>query len=192
MKIMSIVAAFSLAAVSASAHAPAFEGTNSNGEPVKLSDFAGKIVVLEWTNPDCPFVKKFYGAGKMQELQKAYTEKGVVWLTIASSAPGKQGHYDAAAWNQMIADKGIASTAVIPDPDGVIGRAYGARTTPHMFVIGADGEIAYQGAMDDKPSTESADIAGAKNYVAAALDELIAGQPVSHAASQPYGCSVKY
>lgn len=172
--------------------APEFTGKDSRGNAVKLSDYKGKLVVLEWTNPDCPFVKKHYGSKNMQQLQKTYTDRGVVWLTVCSSADGKQGNYSADEWTKRIADEGISSTAVLLDPDGAIGHAYGAKNTPHLFIVAADGNLAYQGAIDDKPSTDADDIKGAHNYVSAALDELLAGKPVSAPLTKAYGCGVKY
>ncbi len=172
--------------------APEFTGTDTQGKTHKLSDFKGKVVVLEWTNHECPFVKKFYSVGKMQELQKTYTDKGVVWLNIVSSAEGKQGHVTPEQANAIMTEKKFASTAKLLDPTGEIGKLYGAKTTPHMFVINKDGTLAYMGAIDDKKSTDSEDIAGAKNYVAAALDAVLAGSPVVVASTTPYGCSVKY
>ncbi len=148
--------------------------------------------MLEWINHGCPFVKKHYGSGNMQKLQKEYTAKGVVWLSVASSAPGKEGYMKADAWNKAIVDKKSVATAVLLDPDGVVGRAYGAKTTPHMFVIDAQGNVAYKGAIDDRPSTDTADVPGAKNYVRAALDSVLAGKPVETASTTPYGCGVKY
>jgi peroxiredoxin len=172
--------------------APSFTGTDSNGKTHALASFQGKTVVLEWFNPECPFVRKHYGSGNMQKLQKAYTAKGVVWLTIASSAPGKQGYLDAAKGNAVIKDLGAAQTVLILDSAGTIGKAYGAKTTPHMFVVDAKGTVVYAGGIDDRPSTDQADVPGAKGYVQTALDEVLAGKPVTIASSQPYGCSVKY
>ncbi len=149
-------------------------------------------MVLEWFNPQCPFVGKHYGSGHMQALQKEWTGKGVVWLTIDSSAPGKQGYLDAARARELAKERGLSSTALLLDPEGKVGRAYAAKTTPHMFVIDKAGTVAYAGGIDDKPSTDQADLAAAKNFVAAALGELVAGRPVTVASSQPYGCSVKY
>lgn len=174
------------------AEAPSFELKDPGGNVVRLSDFAGRTVVLEWTNMDCPFVKKHYKPGNMQKLQATYGEKDVVWLVICSSAPGKQGHYSGAEWMKIIEEKGIAATAVLLDEEGAVGRAYGASNTPHLFIVGADGKLVYQGAIDDKPSTESDDIAKSHNYVAAALDEILAGRPVSQPLTKAYGCSVKY
>ena len=157
-----------------------------------LSAFKGKFVVLEWTNYDCPFVKKHYDSGNMQKLQKAYTEKGVVWLSVNSSAEGKQGNYAPERWNELIKEKGVAATAVLLDPDGTVGKMYGAKSTPHVFVINPEGVVIYKGAIDDKPSVDPESLKDAKNYVAAALDAAMAGKPVETPATQAYGCSVKY
>ena len=148
--------------------------------------------MLEWWNPECPFVGKHYGSGNMQRLQKEWTAKGVVWLTVNSSAAGQQGHVDGPRAMSLMSERHGASTAVLLDPTGAVGRAYGAKTTPHMFVIDAKGTVVYAGGIDDKPSTDTADVATAKNYVAAALAEVTAGRPVTVASSQPYGCGVKY
>ncbi len=172
--------------------APDFTAADSNRKNHTLASYKGKIVVLEWLNHQCPFVKKHYGSGHMQELQKTYTGKGVIWLSVISSAPGKQGYLTPEEANSVTKDKGAAPTAVLLDPQGAVGKLYGAKTTPHMFIINADGVLVYNGAIDDTPSTDLADIAAAKNYVQSALDELLAGKPVSEATSQPYGCSVKY
>ena len=172
--------------------APAFTLTDSNGQPRSLADFKGRTVVLEWWNYQCPFVGKHYGSGNMQRLQKEWTAKGVVWLTISSSAAGKQGYVDGARANALMKEKGGAQTAVLLDHDGKVGRAYGAKTTPHLFVIDARGTLVYEGGMDDKPSTDQADIATAKSYIVAALAEVTAGKPVTTPTSLPYGCSVKY
>jgi peroxiredoxin len=172
--------------------APAFTLTDSNGRTHSLSDLRGKIVVLEWWNYQCPFVGKHYGGGNMQKLQKTWTSRGVVWLTVSSSAPGKQGYVDGPKANALMKEKGGAPTAILLDHDGTVGRAYGARTTPHMFVIDKTGTLVYEGGIDDKPSTDLADLATANNYVEAALEEVSAGRPVSTPTSEPYGCSVKY
>jgi len=172
--------------------APAFTATDSNGKTHSLSDFAGKTVVLEWTNHDCPFVKKFYKAGKMQELQRAATADGVVWLSVISSAPGKEGHVTGAAANKLTTDRNAAPTAVLLDEKGTVGNLYGAKTTPHFFIVNSAGVVAYAGAIDSIKSTDSADIASATNYVAQALGELKAGKAVSIPSTQAYGCSVKY
>lgn len=172
--------------------APAFTATTSNGETLTLASLKGKTVVLEWTNHDCPFVKKFYEPGEMQRLQAEAAQAGVVWVSIISSAPGKQGHVTAEAANKLTADRKASPAHVVLDEAGVIGKAYGAKTTPHMFVINAEGMLVYAGAIDDKPSTKSADIAGAKNYVTAALADIKAGRPVATPSTKAYGCSVKY
>jgi len=172
--------------------APDFTLTDTKGVSHKLSDFKGKVVVLEWINLGCPYVKGQYGGKNMQGLQKAYGAKDVVWLSICSSATGEQGYYSAADWNAKIAEHGIAATAVLIDEPGTVGKLYGAKTTPHMYVVAADGTLAYNGAIDSANSTKPSDIAGATNYVAAAVDALLAGKPVATTATKPYGCGVKY
>ena len=174
------------------APAPNFTAVDSNGKNHNLSDFKGKTVVLEWTNHDCPFVKKHYETNNMQKLQKSATAQGVIWLSIISSAPGQQGFVNGAKANELTKSRNAAPTAVILDPDGKLGRLYGARTTPHMFVIAPNGNLAYMGAIDDKPSANKDDVATAKNFVAEALSAIKAGKPVAVATTQPYGCSVKY
>ncbi len=169
-----------------------FELIDTLGKTHKLSDYKGKFVVLEWVNHGCPFVKKHYGAKNMQALQKRAVDSGAIWLSICSSAAGQEGTMTTEEWNKTIASTGTSATAVLLDGDGKVGMAYGARTTPHMFVVSPEGAIIYKGAIDDKPTADPADIPGAKNYVAAALDEAMAGQPVTMASSEPYGCSVKY
>jgi peroxiredoxin len=193
-----VLASFAAAAGTAGAAgvvgqpAPAFTASDSDGKTRSLDEFKGKLVVLEWWNPGCPFVGKHYGSGNMQTLQREWTAKGIVWLTVNSSAPGQQGYMNAAEANATMKEKGGAPTAVLLDPAGTIGRAYGAKTTPHMFVIDRTGILAYAGGIDDKPSTDQADVPTARNYVAAALEALTAGKPVITKASQPYGCGVKY
>ncbi len=172
--------------------APDFSAADSNGKTVKLSDYRGKIVVLEWTNDGCPYVQKHYKSGNMQALQKDAAAKGIVWLTIISSEPGAQGYVNGAGANQLTASRGAAPAAVLLDPEGTAGHLYDARTTPHMFIVGKDGTLAYMGGIDDKPTTDVADIKTAKNYVRIALDEVMAGKPVAEAVTRPYGCSVKY
>ena len=172
--------------------APAFTGTDTNGNTINLSDYAGKTVVLEWTNPKCPFVEKHYGSGNMQSLQKKYTAQDVVWLSINSSAEGKEGNMNAADANQVISEAGAAPTAYILDPTGEIGRLYDARTTPDMFVINGEGTLVYAGAIDSNDSFKPETIEGATNYVAAALDALAEGKPIETAQTKPYGCGVKY
>jgi peroxiredoxin len=172
--------------------APAFTGTDTNGTRHALADYKGKWVVLEWHNQGCPYVGKQYGSGNMQKTQKEWTSKGVVWLTVISSAPGTQGYVTAPQADAYVRDKHASPTAVLLDPTGAIGRAYEAKTTPHMFVIDPHGVLVYNGAMDDKPTTDLEDVPGAKNYVSAALTEAMAGKPVTVATTRPYGCSVKY
>ncbi len=172
--------------------APDFSGISADGKTVKLSDYAGKTVVLEWSNPGCPFVKKFYNSEAMQKQQAAAKAKGVVWLTINSGAEGNQGSLDATSSKALIAEQKIASAAYLLDKEGAIGHLYGAKTTPHMFVIDAKGVLAYAGAIDDKASTDSADIVGATNYVDAALAALMAGKTPEVTNTQSYGCPVKY
>lgn len=172
--------------------APDFTLTDTYGNQHKLSSNRGKVVVLEWLNHDCPFVKKHYNSNNMQKLQKMYAEQGVVWYSIVSSAPGKQGYFPPDEANALTAQKKASPTAVLLDEDGKVGKLYGARTTPHMFIIDAEGKLIYNGAIDDKRSTEAADVEGAKNYVSSALDEALSGRPVTEATTQPYGCGVKY
>ena len=172
--------------------APALTLTDTRGKQHNLADYKGIYVVLEWVNFGCPFVKKHYGSGNMQATQKKAVDKGVVWLSVCSSAEGKQGHMSAADWNEEIAERKLSSTAVLLDESGAVGKTYGAKTTPHMYVVNPDGVLIYKGAIDDKPSTDQDDIPGARNHVLAALDESMAGKPVSTASTTPYGCSVKY
>lgn len=172
--------------------APLFTGTDADGRTVRLEDYRGKTVVLEWTNHDCPFVMKHYGGQAMQALQKKWTEAGIVWLSVISSAPGEQGAVDGQAANRLTQTRGASPTAVILDPSGTIGRAYAARTTPHMFIVSGDGTLLFQGGIDDKPSANLDDLKTAKNYVDLALTEIAAGKPVSVRTAKPYGCTVKY
>jgi hypothetical protein len=152
---------------------------DTNGKPVTLSDFRGKTVVLEWSNPDCPFVKKHYGSGNMQKAQAAAAKDGVVWLTINSSAPGKQGHMNGGQAKSFVAKAGARPAAYLLDPRGVVGKVYDAKTTPHMFIVNKAGTLVYAGGIDDKPTPNPADVAGARNHVLAALSELKAGKAVS-------------
>ena len=172
--------------------APDFSLPDTNGKTQSLADYKGKYIVLEWVNHGCPFVGKHYGSGNMQQLQKAYTAKGVVWFSICSSAPGKQGNMPAEEWNKVTKEKGAAPTAVLLDPDGKVGKTYEAKTTPDMFVINPEGKLIYTGGIDSIPTANKADIAQATNYVRAALDEAMAGKPVTTPTSKPYGCGVKY
>jgi len=172
--------------------APDFTGTDSNGKTQKLSEYRGKYVVLEWTNNGCPYTQKHYESGNMQALQKEWTAKGVVWLTVLSSASGEQGYMTASQENAYIGKEHAAPTAAILDSTGVIGHAYEAKTTPHMFVIDPSGKLIYAGAIDDHATIDSSDIKSSKNYVSDALSESMAGKPVATAYTRPYGCSVKY
>jgi hypothetical protein len=189
---VSLVTAPQVAAQAVGKAAPNFKLADVNGKPVTLSQFRGKTVVLEWNNPECPFVKKHYGSGNMQKTQAAAVKQGVVWLTINSSAPGKQGNVNGAAAKSYIAKSGARPTAYLLDPKGVVGKVYAAKTTPHMFIINPAGTLVYAGGIDDKPTPNPADVAGARNHVLAALSELKSGKAVSVAQSRPYGCAVKY
>ena len=181
-----------LAAPQTGQPAPDFTLTDSNGKSHKLSDFKGKFVVLEWLNHGCPFVIKHYGSGNMQKLQKEYTGKDVVWLSIASSAPGKQGHMSPDDTNKAKEEKESSATAVLLDEDGSVGKLYNAKVTPELYVINPEGVLIYMGAIDDKKSVDPADVAGANNYVKQALDEALAGKAVSEPVTTAYGCGVKY
>ncbi len=174
------------------APAPEFTVKDAQGNKHSLSQYKGKNVVLEWFNPDCPFVKKFYEKGDMAALQKQVVAAGDIWLTINSSAEGRQGHISESEAKEAQSKLGLASSALLLDPDGVVGKAYGARTTPHLFVIDAAGTLAYAGAIDSIPSTDSDDISRATNYVTQALAALRSGKKVATSSTDPYGCSVKY
>lgn len=171
--------------------APDFSAVDSKGKTVKLTDYAGKFVVLEWTNDGCPFVKKHYN-GNMQSLQKEAAAKDAVWLTVISSAPGKQGHVDGAGADKLTRERNAAPAAVLLDESGAVGRAYDAKTTPHMFIVDPKGTLIYAGGIDSIPSADPADIAQAKPYVKLALAQAMAGQAVAEPVTKPYGCSVKY
>jgi len=192
--ILSLLTLFSLAAFAAKVgeSAPGFSASESNGQTRKLSDYKGKFVVLEWTNQGCPYTRKHYDSGNMQKLQKYWTQKGVVWLTVVSSAAGAQGYVTAAQENDYLKKVNASPTAVLLDPRGDLGHLYEAKTTPHMYIIDPKGNLIYNGAIDDKATTETSDIAGATNYVSEALEQAMAGKPVANAATRPYGCSVKY
>ncbi|MEO8231807.1 MAG: thioredoxin family protein [Ignavibacteriota bacterium] len=172
--------------------APNFKLVDSNGKEHSLSDFNDKTVVLEWINFECPFVKKHYNSKNMQSLQLKYAKKDIIWLSICSSAEGKQGNFESEEINHRIKNHNAKMTAYLIDADGKVGKMYGAKTTPHMYVIDKTGKLVYAGAIDDKASTDVDDIKVAKNYVAAALDELLAEKNVSFQSSTSYGCSVKY
>lgn len=171
--------------------APAFDATDSNGNSIRLSDYKGKFVVLEWSNFNCPYVQKHYDSKNMQSLQKKYTDKGVVWLTVFSTADGSDGYYPSNKLNQMAKAKGMAST-LVTDSKGTLGRLYGATNTPDMFVIDPKGDLIYSGAIDNNRSPDPEAIKTSKNYVAAALDEAMAGKPVTTKSSRPYGCGIHY
>ena len=172
--------------------APDFTLPDSFGKNHSLTDYAGKIVILEWLNHGCPFVKKHYDSGNMQKLQKMAKENGVVWFSVISSAPGKQGYSTPEQANETAKDKNALPSAILLDPEGTVGKQYGAKTTPHLYIINRGGLLAYKGGIDDIRSTDVNDIAKAKNYVLFALEELLSGKDVSVKTSQPYGCSVKY
>jgi len=172
--------------------APNFTLVGGDGKKHSLDHYKGKFVVLEWTNPSCPFVHKFYDSGAMQNLQKEETAKGVVWIRINSGAAGKEGSQTVADIAPYEKENHVASTVTLLDPDGKVGHLYGARNTPQMFVIDPKGDLIYAGGIDDKPSADAADIASAKNYVKIALDEAMAGKPITTPTARPYGCSVKY
>src|SRR3954469_13596867 len=172
--------------------APAFSLPDAKGKTHSLADYKGKYVVLEWFNPECPFVKKHYGSGNMQKLQQEFTGKGVVWLNIHSSAPGMEGNLTAEQAGAIFNSWKTHQTAMLLDPEGKVGRAYGAKNTPHMFVINPEGKVVYEGAIDSKATPNPADIANSTNYVKVALDESMSGKPVSNPNTKPYGCSVKY
>jgi peroxiredoxin len=182
----------SLAQVEPGEHAPDFNLKDSKDNSQKLSTCAGKFVVLEWMNPECPFVKKQYSSGNMQKLQKEYTAKGIIWLSIISSAPGKQGHCTGPQAEANRKDMGASPTAVLLDPSGDVGQKYGAKTTPDIFIINPDGKVIYAGAIDSIPSANPADCAKATNYVRETLDAALAGKPVPTPQTKSYGCSVKY
>ncbi len=172
--------------------APDFTATDSNGQTHRLADYRGKYVVLEWHNQGCPYTRKHYDSGNMQRLQKEWTQKGVVWLTVISSAPGTQGYVTAPEENDYVKRMHAVPTAVLLDPDGNLGHLYAAKTTPHMYIIDPKGTLIYNGAIDDHPTSDPGDIPNSRNYVSLALTEAMGGQPVADASTRPYGCSVKY
>ncbi len=179
-------------AVSVGQPAPAFAANDASGKPVSLADYKGRTVVLEWVNPECPYVRKHYDSGNMQATQKAAAAKGVVWLSVNSTHTSHVDFKQPAEMTAWAQRQGAAPTATLMDAEGKIGRAYGARTTPHMYVIDAKGTLVYAGGIDDKPSANPADVKGAKNLVSAALADVLAGKPVAQSVTRPYGCSVKY
>ena len=172
--------------------APAFTATDSHGQTHTLAQYSGKFVVLEWHNRGCPYTHKHYVSGNMQNLQREWTAKGVAWFTVISSAPGKQGYVTNAEENEYLKKMNAEPTAVLMDPGGKLGRLYGARTTPEMYVIDTEGKLIYEGAIDNRPTPDVSDIKGADNYVDNALSEAMAGKPVATPYARPYGCSVKY
>jgi peroxiredoxin len=190
--VLALSAGAALAGVEVGQPAPDFSLPDTNGQTRHLSQYKGKWVVLEWYQPDCPFVRKHYGSGNMQALQKEFTAKGVVWLSIDSSAPGEEGNYPADKLNQIASSQGVARTALLLDPDGKVGHAYGAKTTPDMYIINPEGKLVYEGAIDSKPTTLVADLKVATNYVKVALDDSMNGKSVPQTVTRPYGCSVKY
>ena len=172
--------------------APDFTVTDSKGKKHSLSQYKGKHVVLEWVNYECPFVKKHYNSENMQKLQKKYGEKDVVWLSICSSGKDQQGNFSPSEINSRIAKGNASCSAYLIDEDGAVGRKYGAKTTPHIYIVGPSGVLVYQGAIDSIPSYDEKDVAGADNYISLALDAAMAGKPIEHHTTKPYGCSVKY
>lgn len=174
------------------APAPAFTIVDVDGKTQTLSVHAGKTVILEWTNHDCPYVRKHYNSATMQRLQKDMASEGIVWLSVISSPAGEQGHVDAAKARELTKSRDAAPAAILLDPKSVMARAYGAQTTPHMYIVDPKGKLAYAGAIDDKPSASASSLAGAKSYVRQAVAELKAGKPVSEPATKAYGCAVKY
>jgi peroxiredoxin len=201
MKRLALAAAFALAGAAplpaaataaVGQAAPDFSAPDLQGKPVRLSDFKGKYVVLEWTNPECPYVRRHYNSGNMPALQKEVATKGAVWLAINSSSQSSGEFTPPEQMAKWLGDKGGAPRAALIDKDGKVGRLYGARTTPHMYVVDPQGKLIYAGAIDDKRWASTEETKGARNHVRAALDESMAGKPVSVAATSPYGCSVKY
>ena len=193
--LLSLLTAFSLstyANVEVGKAAPDFTGIDSNGKQHSLSQYKGKTVVLEWTNHDCPYVRKHYNSGNMQQLQKKATANDIVWLSIISSKPGKQGHVTGKQANELTQSRKASPTAVILDEASDIGVLYGAKTTPHMYIVDKSGQLVYMGGIDDNPSSNEADIPKSKNYVTAALNAMATGKKIEDSITRPYGCSVKY
>jgi len=187
-----LLAAAAQAAPAPGEAVPDLSGKTASGETISLADFEGKPVILEWTNHRCPFVRKHYDTGNMQKLQRRLTEKGAVWISVISSAPGKQGHVSAEKAKKIAARNGAYADHILLDPEGEIGRAFNARTTPQMVLIRPDGTLAYNGAIDDKPSTQDETVETAENYLLAAYKAVQNGEPVEPAVTKPYGCAVKY
>jgi hypothetical protein len=172
--------------------APEFTATDTKGSSLSLSQFRGKTVVLEWTNADCPYTRKHYTSRNMQDLQALAQRNGVIWLTVISSAPGKQGYVNGPGADALTRSRGAVPTSVLLDPSGTLGRLYGAKTTPHMFVIDKNGSLQYMGGIDSIPTADIADISKAEPYLKEAMLAVEQGSPVAHAVTVPYGCSVKY
>lgn len=185
-------AAFAEGAARVGQPAPAFQAVDVEGKTRNLQEFAGKTVILEWTNHDCPYVRKHYNSATMQTLQKDMAKEGIVWLSVISSPPGEQGYVEAAKAKELTVQRDAAPAGILLDPKSQVARAYGAQTTPHMYIIDPKGTLAYMGAIDDKPSSNPASLSGAKSYVRQAVAELKAGKPVSEASTKAYGCAVKY
>lgn len=181
-----------LAAPTVGQAAPNFVAIDSKGQRHRLEDYKGKVVVLEWTNHGCPYVKKHYNSSNMQNLQRQAKQAGVIWLSVISSAPGEQGYVEPEKANELTASRNAAPTAVLIDPPGSIGKSYDARTTPHMYVIDAKGILRYAGGIDSIASTDTDDIAKAQPYFKAAMESVVKGQPVAQPVTRPYGCNVKY
>jgi peroxiredoxin len=199
MTLKSLLALLTLVAVASAfadakvgSPAPDFSLPDAHGKMHSLADYKGKYVVLDWFNPECPMVAKHYGGGHMQKLQGEYSEKGVVWLSINSSAAGKEGHLTADAAQKKKDEWKMNNTSLLIDAGGSAGKAFGAKSTPHMFIINPEGIVIYNGAIDSKPTPNPADISASNNYVKLALDEALAGKPVTTATTKPYGCPVKY
>jgi AhpC/TSA family len=172
--------------------APEFTATDSKGHPLTLNEYRGKTVVLEWTNADCPYTRKHYTSGNMQGIQALAQKNGVIWLTVISSAPGRQGYVNGPAADALTQSRGAVPTAVLLDSSGTVGRLYGAKTTPHMFVIDKNGAVQYMGGIDSIATADISDIAQAEPYLKEAMLDVVQGKPVAHAVTRPYGCSIKY
>lgn len=192
--LLALLASLSSFALETGKAAPDFtlKSAGTKDGEIKLSSFKGKVVVLEWLNHGCPFVRKHYDSGNMQALQTKYVSKNVIWLSVISSAEGKQGYVDAVGARADMVKNKSGATNVLLDPTGKVGTLYGAKTTPHMYVIDKEGTLVYQGAIDDKPDTDKESVIGAKNYVSEALDLVLDGKKVTHATTKSYGCAVKY
>ncbi|MBS1222238.1 MAG: alkyl hydroperoxide reductase/Thiol specific antioxidant/Mal allergen [Proteobacteria bacterium] len=189
---LALVTGSAIAAPRVGEPAPDFTGVDTQGKTHRLADYRGKTVVLEWTNHDCPYVRKHYGAGNLQEQQREAAAQGVIWLSVISSAPGQQGHVSPAEADELTRSRKAAPHAVLLDPEGRIGRAYEAKTTPHMYIIDEVGKLVYLGGIDSLATADPADIPKATQYVRVALKERAAGQPISAPVTRSYGCSVKY